>query len=270
MTTTRQQLTIASFRELWKNEFLPEIRKEIDSANASLYTEICDLNKRLDEFEKTLSFFSKQYDQLIKITHTTKKQMQQIESKIEDQGKTITGLKNDYDNMVAIDEIQQYQRRDCLEITGIPTLPNDKPKNIVMELGATLGVLLNENDISTAHRLPPTRKIQDRIIVKFVRRDIREEIYKKRKVLNGKLTDCLPSVNAEIGKSISQPTKIFINESLTAYRKRLFGKIHDYRRQHNYKFIWTANWKILLRQTESSPVNSFTTEEEFQRFTSKD
>ncbi|CAB4018385.1 Hypothetical predicted protein [Paramuricea clavata] len=145
MTTTRQQLTIASFRELWKNEFLPEIRKEIDSANASLYTEIRDLNKRLDEFEKTLSFFSEQYDQLIKITQTTKKQ---IESKIEDQGKTITGLKNnDYDNMAAIDEIQQYQRRDCLEITGIPTLPNDEPKNIVMELGATLGVLLNENDI---------------------------------------------------------------------------------------------------------------------------
>ncbi|CAB4009582.1 Hypothetical predicted protein, partial [Paramuricea clavata] len=163
------------------------------------YTEIRDLNKRLDEFEKTLSFFSEQYDQLIKITQTTKKQMQQIESKIEDQSKTINVLKNnDYDNMAAIDEIQQYQRRDCLEITGIPTLPNDKPKNIVMELGTTLGVLLNENDISTAHiRLPPTRKIQDRIIVKFVRRDIREEIYKKRKVLNGKLTDCLA---AEIGK----------------------------------------------------------------------
>ncbi|CAB4000431.1 Hypothetical predicted protein [Paramuricea clavata] len=102
MTTTRQQLTIASFGELWKNEFLSEIQKEIDSANASLYTEIRDLNKRL----------------------------------------------------------------------GIPTLPNDKPKNIVMELGATLGVLLNENDISTAHRLPLTRKIQDRIIVKFVRRNI--------------------------------------------------------------------------------------------------
>ena len=133
MRTTRQQLTIASFRELWKNEFLPEIRNEIDSANASLYTEIRDLNKRLDEFEKTL------YDQLIKITETTKKPVQQIVSKIEDQGKTIIGLKNNnYDNMFAIDEIQQYQRRDCLEITGIPTLPNDKPKNIVTELGATL------------------------------------------------------------------------------------------------------------------------------------
>ena len=138
-------------------------------------------------------------------------------------GKTITGLKNnDYDNMVAIDEIQQYQRRDWLEITGMPTLPNDKPKNIVMELGATLGVLLNENDISTAHRLPPTRKIQDRIIVKFVRRDIREEIYMKRKVLNGKLTDCLPSVNTEIGKSISQPTKIFM---ITLYQYLIFTAI---------------------------------------------
>jgi hypothetical protein len=77
-------------------------------------------------------------------------------------------------------------------------------------------------------------------------------------------------LNPEIGKSISLPAKIFINESLTAYRKHLFGKIHDYYGQHNYKFIWTANGKILLRQTESSHDNSFTTEEEFQKFTSKD
>ena len=46
MAVTRQQLTVASFRELWKNEFLPEIKKEITSPNASLHNEICDLNKR--------------------------------------------------------------------------------------------------------------------------------------------------------------------------------------------------------------------------------
>ncbi|CAB4019131.1 Hypothetical predicted protein [Paramuricea clavata] len=114
--------------------FYQKFERKIDSANASLYTEIRDLNKRLEEFEKILSFFSEQYEQLIKITQTTKKQVQQIGSKIEDQGKTITELtNNDYDNMVAIDEIQQYQRRDCLEITVMPTLPNGKPKNIDME-----------------------------------------------------------------------------------------------------------------------------------------
>ena len=64
---------------------------------------------------------------------------------------------------------------------------------------------------------PSTKKIQDRIIVKFVCRDVREEVYKNRKALHGKLTDCLPSVNAEIGKNVPQATKIFINESLTTY-----------------------------------------------------
>ena len=100
---------------------------------------------------------------------------------------------------------------------------------MVKELGSILGIAINDNDISTAHRLPSTKKTQDRIIVKFVRRDKREEIYKARKLLLGKLTDCLPSVNAEIGKSVSQPTKVFINESLTAYRRSLFGKIQAYR-----------------------------------------
>ena len=169
MAVTRQQLTIASFRDLWKNEFLPEIRKEIDFANATLCSEIRDLNKRLDEFEKAQSFISEKYDQLTEVIKSTKKQVQQIESKLKDEAE----LKNsDYDNMVAIDELQQYQRRDCLEIIGIPTLPNEKPKDFVKELGSILGVSLNDSDISTAHRLPSTKKIQDRIIVKFVCRDV--------------------------------------------------------------------------------------------------
>lgn len=267
MAVARQQLTVASFRELWKNEFLPEIKKEITSANASLYNEIRDLNKRLVDIEKAQSFVSEKYDQLLEIIKVTKMQLQQVENKLKDEAKSIANLKSsDYENMVSIDELQQYQRRDCLEIIGIPSLPNDKPKELVKELGSILGVAINDNDISTAHRLPSTKKIQDRIIVKFVRRDKREEIYKARKLLLGKLTDCLPSVNAEIGKSVSQPTKVFINESLTAYRRSLFGKIQAYRRQFKFKFIWTTNGKILLRKSESSPVYSFTTEEEFQKF----
>lgn len=232
MAVTRQQLTVASFRELWKNEFFPEIKKEITSANASLYNEIRDLNKRLVDIEKAQSFVSEKYDQLLEITKVTKMQLQQVENKLKDEAKSIASKSSDYDNMVSIDELQQYQRRDCLEIIRIPSLPNDKPKELVKELGSILGVAINDNDISTAHRLPSTKKIQDRIIVKFVRRDKREGIYKARKLLLGKLTDCLPSVNAETGKSVSQPTTVFINESLTAYRRSLFGKIQAYRRQY--------------------------------------
>lgn len=142
--------------------------------------------------------------------------------------------------------------RDCIEITGIPVLPLDNPKQLVLELGSLIGVSISEDQISTAHRLPDTKKVQNRIIVKFVQRDKREEFYKKKKNLIGKKSSLLPSVQAEMGKSVFSDNKIHINESLTTYRKRLFGRINSFKQQHNHKFLWTANGKILLRETETS------------------
>ena len=55
------------------------------------------------------------------------------------------------------------------------------------------------------------------------------------------------TVQAEMGKSVFSDNKIHINESLTTYRKRLFGKINTFKQQRNHKFLWTANGKILLR-----------------------
>ena len=204
----------------------------------------------LVKIEESQTFISEKYDKLLEAIQTTKKQVQSMEKKIKDQGETTSHFQdNVYDNVTSLDAMQQYLRRDCLEITGIPVLPVDKPKELVKELGSALGININENDISTAHRLPDTKKVKDRIIVKFVRLDVREEVYKR---LVGKCTTCLPSVNEEIG--------------LTAYRKCLFGKIHAFKRDKNYKFIWTANGRIHLRENEATTVFHFSTEEEFQDF----
>ena len=84
-------------------------------------------------------------------------------------------------------------------------------------------------------------------------------MYRNRRKLIGKNTSALPSVREEIGKSIPSGSKIHINESLTAYRKRLFGKLHKFKQDNNFKFLWTANG-------ESSDVFRFTTFEEFDDF----
>ena len=47
-------------------------------------------------------------------------------------------------------------------MTGIPVVPNDSPALLVKEMSEIMGVNLNENDISIAHRLPPTKKVKDR------------------------------------------------------------------------------------------------------------
>ena len=134
-----------------------------------------------------------------------------------------------------------------------------------MELASAIGVNLNVNDISTKHRLPETRKVKDRLIVKFTRRDKREEMYKKRSNLKGKNLSCLPTFGRQHGDR-SQRTSIHTNESLTAYRKRLFGKINQFKKDHKFKFLWTTNGKIHLRQRDDLGVNTFTTFEDFQNY----
>ena len=122
---------------------------------------------------------------------------------------------------------------------------------------------LNENSISTAHRLPDTKKIKNRIVVKFVHKDTREKVYKKRASLMRKSTKDLLSVAKETGKSIQRANKIYINESLTSYRNRLFGRIHKFRKSNKFKFLWTVDGKICLRESETSTVYKFTAHEEF-------
>ena len=121
--------------------------------------------------------------------------------------------------------LNEYLRRDCLEITGVPITPHGNPKQIVKEIGSLIGVEIEDSDIATAHKLPDSKNVKNRMIVKFLQRDKREEVYKKRKNLVGKDTSHLPSKSvAEISVGNSRIYKS-LNESFTNYPKRLFGRI---------------------------------------------
>ena len=121
-------------------------------------------------------------------------------------------LGNDGFNVeVKLDELEQYARRDCLEITGIPVVPNDSPALLVKEMSEIMGVNLNENDISIAHRLPPTKKVKDRLIVKFTRREKRDEIYSKRKNFKSKgrtIRKLMGGGGGEVQKKYSRKGKL--------------------------------------------------------------
>ena len=108
--------------------------------------------------------------------------------------------------------------------------------------------------------------MKHRLIVKFVHRDKREEMYKKRRNLIEKNVNNLPSVQAAMGLAATSNNKIHINESLTGYRKQLFGRINDFNRKNNYKYLWTTNGKIMLKAQDSSQIKSFVTHEEFEDY----
>ena len=175
-------LTLESLRDLLSKEFLPNIRMGIRTEFESLKAGIRDWNKRFDEVDKAQSFISKQYDTVLSAVMDIKEHNESVKSQIQQIEESTFNLgKDDYNLFVKSDELEQYARRDCLEVTGIPTVPNDNPALLIQEASKIMGVDLEASDISIAHRLPPSKKVKDRIIVKFTRREKRDEIYSKLK-----------------------------------------------------------------------------------------
>lgn len=266
-----KNLTVESFMELWNNELLPSIRKEIIAEVHIIKTNLDALNDRCMNIEKSQPFLSDKYDQVIQSLQNTKKQIRITESNIKKQDDAIYSNQEGIDELFGMmDELQQYSRRDCLEITGIPKLPNEQPNNLISEVGALVGVEINSDDISIAHRLPDSKNGKDRIIVKFLRRGKKDDIYKIRKKLTKKTIKDLPSVTAMIEETDIQSKRIFINESLTPYRRKLLGMINTFKKENNFKFLWTVNGKIFLKEQETSnTLGPITNEADFDKFTSK-
>ena len=91
-------------------------------------------------------------------------------------------------------------------------------------------------------------------------------MYKKRRNLIGKNINNLPSVQAAMGHAATSNKKVHINESLISYRKHLFGRVNDFKPNINYKYLWTANGKILFKAHESSETKTFVAHEEFENY----
>ena len=81
------------------------------------------------------------------------------------------------------------------------------------------------------------------IIAKFSRRSIRNLIYSNKKHLNNTAI----SIYGFQGKG-----KLYIDENLTAAKKKLFIDAKEIRNRKGYKFIWTHNGLIYLRKDNNS------------------
>ena len=109
------------------------------------------------------------------------------------------------------DDLEQYSRSNCLVIHGCENVPKSKPGKY-LEIENFVCNTLNEhlqldsplqaNDLDIAHPLPSKKGTP--VIVKFIRRTQKNQVYRKKRLLKG--------------------TKMIITESLTKRRLQLLEK----------------------------------------------
>ena len=244
------------------------LNEEISSVNASIFSiqkELKSLKDATDHAIGGLSYLASEYDDFIKSNCSLSKSNQSL----------VKDLRNIKEKQIEtekqLDNLEQYGRRENLEIHGIPVMRNENTNQIIKSVAKSLNIALNDSEISTSHRLiqpdtassnrvterqqtrTPTTSFRQHppapIIVRFSNRDKRNELYRQRKNLQN---------NTEVKSIFGSASNISIKENLTAYRKMLYGTAKLAQRDLNFKFLWTSQGRIRLRQNETSRIISVT------------
>ena len=142
------------------------------------------------------------------------------------------------------DRLEQYTRKNSLEIHGIPEEAYETTEEVVVKLASALDVPVNPQDIEISHKL--RRKGTKPIIVKFASHKIKTKLYKARtKLKNVSFSDLFPSSNA--ATRVAASGKIYLFENLTSYRRKIVKRANEMRNEGLILSVWTMDGKIFIK-----------------------
>ena len=214
--------------------------QSLKSMNTNSSTSLAKIFEELKEIRKSQQFLSDQYEEAKERLATAENKITQLSKKNNDLTiRTCNLEKNNKLLQMAMNDLQQYSRRDCMEIKGIEYTANESTDEIVVNVAKKMGLTLAKADISVSHRLNyqaqehssfhDLEDLPPKIIAKFMSRNVRDNFMKNKNI-------------------IKKEDRIYINESLTKENRQIFNNCLRYKKKHQIKYIWTKNGKTLLKE----------------------
>jgi exosome complex exonuclease DIS3/RRP44 len=148
------------------------------------------------------------------------------------------------------DALEQYGRRNCLRVVGVPEGPSaTSTDEYIVKLCADIGVPVGVKDIDRSHRIGKPGNPKPRaIIVKFVSYRARNLVFKSR----SKLKNC-------------GYKDIFINEDLTKSRSALLYKARILTKNGKIQGAWSSDGSILIKDHQGA-IKQIQTYSDLSRF----
>ncbi len=129
-----------------------------------------------------------------------------------------------------LDDLEQYSRRNCLLVHGVPESISENTTNIAFDkLNQHLGTDLSSNSINRSHRLGKPRHDSQPprpIIVKFTSYQHWQSVNNQKKKLKN--------------------TQLLITESLTKQRMELYRAAQQMVSNGNIQAAWTTDGKVIV------------------------
>ena len=177
--------------------------------------------QHLMDLNKTVNFICEKFDEYERDRAEKKKIISELQKNI-NMSATIESLKG------CLDRQEQYSRRNCLLIHGLPESKNENTDNLVIDtIKEKMGEEIKKNEIDRSYRLgaPKNNGKSRPIIIKFVRYNTRCRIFKNKKKLKAK--------------------SIRVTESLT--KKQIIEALKKAREDHGFENVWSSEGNILYK-----------------------
>lgn len=215
VTALTLSLADPTVREALSGCFTASMKEELNPVTSSLFTLRAEIQ---EDFQKEIKSLKEEVTSLT--TQLTRKEtvIGQLEARI-------TDLE------AAMDETEQYSRRNSIRITGIPETKGENPTAKALDLFNTKMALtppVDIADIDRAHRVGANEEGKKRgVLVKFTSYRARAKVFSAKKEL--------------------KQTDIFINEDLTRKRSQLLFEARKAKRNGCLNNCWSSDGRVLIK-----------------------
>ena len=234
-------------------KMLEKLTKDQEKSNNALLNEMREVKgevanqaEAIESMKKSLTFLNHQFED-IKRENENMKEVKVFKLENERLNVQMKEMKKEISSSsLQLDYIERNLKSKNVEIIGVPILKNENVVDVAVKVMKKLDPQLCEEDIESARRLVKKDKknevTKSSILVRF------KNINKKNYVYNNKKN----LVKAKFSSVDPNIKNVYINENLTPKNKQLFYLANCYRKTNNWKFLWTTNGTVYLREKEGA------------------
>ena len=205
--------------------------------NKRISGEVMELKSTVQKQKAQLSAIKEALDLTTKQCANAEKELAAVRNQLAEQEGEIAEL---YDLQ---DRLEQYTRKNSLEFHGIPESAYSSPEEVVLKIAEALEVPVVPQDIEISHKL--NNKGNKAIIAKFISHKVKSNLYRARTKLKSiKMTDLFPGSSYA---TTTEANRIYINENLTSYRRRIMKKANEKRRDGELLSVWSLDGTIFVK-----------------------
>lgn len=219
----------------------------LDEFKREVFCEINSLRKEMTDVTNSMAFLSSRLDD----TNTLMNEIKSELAAIKKENAELRSQNTIFDKSVGelqerVRSLEQYTRRNNIEISGIPVTPQENVMAIIKDMSEVLGIGMQEPDVVAAHRIPSYKQSRvPSIVVQFDKKEVRDSWIKGYKEKRG--------ITAKQVNPNFQNNKVYVNEHLSPENKLFLSRLKRKCQEINYAFAWTRDGKFYVRKAEREP-----------------